>query len=397
MGLAASTAFADATWTQIINVADGTGPNVDLTFGVNPTATTGIDAALSEVEQPPKPPAPNFDARFTGGTIGNGLLIDIRPGVTPVAQTTLTIDVQTVVNGATFTLTWNNAQLATKVTSAQLQDGFGGVIVNVDMTAQGSFTTAVQPLKVIYTSVDPYVPPVNYTQLVVQAQPNTVTSGQVMAPALQILAQDGGGNPANTAVTIAASKATGAGTLSGTLTANTNPATGIATFSNLIYTAVANGEIFTIQASAVDLSGNPLTVATANITANIPPLTPPVLTPVGAAVVGTKENQTPLLAWGVGTGAASYQLDLGTVASGCESVANDAAVAGQSYQSPRLTDGNYCWRVRSIDASGNPSAWSPNDTFNTIPTFGEWGLIFLVASMIGCGGWYLRRRTSASS
>jgi hypothetical protein len=127
-------------------------------------------------------------------------------------------------------------------------------------------------------------------------------------------------------------------------------------------------------------------------------LLPPVLIPVAPPVAGVQENQTPALSWLAAVNAASYQVSLG-VGPDCNSVAQDVAVAGLSYQAPRLPDGSYCWQARSVGVDGvTVSAYSAPSTFDTIPTFGEWGLAFLIASIVGVGGWHLyRRRVTAQA
>ena len=127
-------------------------------------------------------------------------------------------------------------------------------------------------------------------------------------------------------------------------------------------------------------------------------LLPPVLIPVAPPVAGVQENQTPVLTWNAAANAASYQLSLG-VGPDCNSVAADVAVAGLSYQAPRLPDGSYCWQVRSVGVDGvTLSAYSAPSTFDTIPTFGEWGLALLIASLVAAGWWSLyRRRVSAQA
>ncbi len=391
-GLAVGSAYADAQWQVTINVAEVGGANRDLVFGVHPQATDGTDNGLGgttdlgEVEQPPLPPAGSFDARFA-----SQLILDLRSGASPIEQKTLGINFQRAAGGD-IVLTWDNNKLAGKVTSAVLQDPFTGTMVNVDMKTTGTVTVtnaSIASLNLIFTSVDPYV--VAYTQLVITQTPTTANSGQAMTPPLLVKIQDAEGTgAADVAVTV--TLASGAGTLSGTFTKTTD-GTGVATFDDLVYQPSADGgEVFTIKADANDHYGNPITATTGNIVV----LAPPVLTPVGAAVAPNKENQRPLLSWAAAVGAVSYRLDLGTVASGCESVANDVAVAGTTYQSPRLTDGNYCWRVQSIAAAGNASPWSANDNFDVIPTFGEWGLIFLIASMVGVGGLFFYRRRAGS-
>ena len=125
--------------------------------------------------------------------------------------------------------------------------------------------------------------------------------------------------------------------------------------------------------------------------------TPPSLIPVPPALAPDQENQAPLLTWVVPPGAVSYVVDLG-LPPACESIAKDVAVEGSSYQSPRLPDGDYCWRVRAVDANGNEAVLGES-YFTTIPAFGQWGMVLMLAAMVGYGVWELRRKaaTKASS
>ena len=102
-------------------------------------------------------------------------------------------------------------------------------------------------------------------------------------------------------------------------------------------------------------------------------------------------NQTPLLTWTAAPHAATYVIDFG-LEPGCENVANNVPVSGTSYRSPMLEDGDYCWRVASVDAHSIQSAFSADSNFTSVPTFGQWGMLFLIASMGGVGFWYMRRR-----
>ena len=57
-------AFGQATVDIQIMVHDNTGASYPLWFGLDLTATDGIDPALGESDLPPPPPANAFDARF---------------------------------------------------------------------------------------------------------------------------------------------------------------------------------------------------------------------------------------------------------------------------------------------------------------------------------------------
>ncbi|MCX8056971.1 MAG: fibronectin type III domain-containing protein [Ignavibacteria bacterium] len=121
-----------------LNVSDGFRTRV-LYFGLDPTATNGIDQHLDEMEQPPLPPSGIFDARFIGQDInipelGEGVLKDYRNGTdTTKGQRIHEIRYQ-VGSGTTITISWNFPSGVT----GQLQDFFGGVIVNKTMIGKDS-------------------------------------------------------------------------------------------------------------------------------------------------------------------------------------------------------------------------------------------------------------------
>jgi hypothetical protein len=299
--------------------------------------------------------------------------------------------------GGQITLSWDQAALTNQTTSAIIQDPFGGGVLfaNVDMRAQSSFTitsAAVTSVSVIFTSVEPFIPP-THTQVTLSGGPSAnVTAGAAMAPAFVVSPLDGSSAAAATDVAITAALASGGGTLGGTLTV-TAAAGGTASFSTLTYTPSAGAtpggtENFTITFSATDKDGNAISVTSGAITVNVPNLVDPTLTAIGVG-----QNKTPLLQWSTVGPATGYIVSLG-LSPACTSVANAVAVTATQYQAPTLPDGNYCWKVASTDGT-NTTAGANTSTFTTIPTFGEWGMILLVVSMVGVGAFYMRRRVVA--
>jgi len=245
------------------------------------------------------------------------------------------------------------------------------------------------------------------TSLVVVQTPAWRDGSQPMAPPLWVQAADAAGT-SMAGVSVTVSRASGSGTLGGTLTQTTG-AGGLAVFADLVYMPAAPGESFSLRASATTAGGQIVSVTTGPIarvdgdwlppplapgeagTDQAPAPSPPVLYPVGPAVAPTRENQTPLLRWAPAAGVAAYELDLGTIASDCQSVADDVAVADTVFQSPRLSDGRYCWRVRSVLPSG-VGDWSAESTFDVIPALGPWGSLALAAAMAAAGALFLGRR-----
>lgn len=413
VGFSAASAFASSTWLETINVAETGGTNANLQFGVHPNGTNAVDnglggttlidvdgnGAADEVAQPPLPPAGNFDARFS-----TQLVIDYRAGTEPQAAHTYALQFQRAVAG-NITLTWNPATLGPKVVTAQLQDAFGGILgVNQDMKAAGTITitnAAITSVNIILTSVANYVPPVQYTRIVITNQPTAAGNAPLGLGNITVRAETAGGTPANTNVTITATE-NGVGGLTGTTAQTaTNASGGVATFANLVYNNIGLGaadpEIVRLTFSAVDHLGAPITVVSNNISVTQPPIGTPVLTGPGAAVVGVNENQTPTFTWTAAVNAASYQFSLGSTGSGCTSLQNNVAVAGTSYTSARLADASYCAKVRALDAAGTAGGYSNTVNFNAIPTFGEWGLVFLIGSMVLVGGLFLQRRRAGSN
>ncbi len=138
-----------------LNVSDGFRSRV-LYFGLDPTATNGIDTHLDEMEQPPIPPSGIFDARFVGYDIdipelGEGVLKDYRNGTdTTKGQRIHELRYQ-IGSGTTITISWN---LPSGV-SGLLQDFFGGIVVNKNMIGKDSLVVTnpniINKLKMIIT------------------------------------------------------------------------------------------------------------------------------------------------------------------------------------------------------------------------------------------------------
>lgn len=110
-----------------------------LYFGLDPTATNGIDVHLGEMEQPPLPPSGVFDARFIGHDInipelGEGVLKDYRNGSSTFQGQHIHELRYQVSTGTTIRIIWNFPSGITGV----LQDFFGGIVVNKSMTGRDS-------------------------------------------------------------------------------------------------------------------------------------------------------------------------------------------------------------------------------------------------------------------
>lgn len=123
------------TWQAAITLMDNGARSQLLSFGQGATATDGLDPDCGEERRPPPPPAGSFDARFQLPT-GDGSFVDLRPADRD--EVTWRADFQPGSGGYPFILTWNPAELPTG--SVFLRDPFGGVLFDVDMRAQSSYT-----------------------------------------------------------------------------------------------------------------------------------------------------------------------------------------------------------------------------------------------------------------
>lgn len=121
-------------------ISDGQS-SVGLMYGLDPSATDGLDPALGEAELPPLPPTGVFDGRFVGTDIGipqlgQGTLKDYRQGNGTFSGNKIHEIQYQMGSGDSLRLFW---YLPSNVTGL-LQDFFGGSLVNVTMVGAGNFT-----------------------------------------------------------------------------------------------------------------------------------------------------------------------------------------------------------------------------------------------------------------
>ena len=122
-------------------VSTDAGANQDLTVGLDPNATTGIDTTLGETEQPPLPPSNLFDARLIdddldGVDLGLGVLVDVRPGPETFSGTKMhEIGIQPGDSASAITVAWSLPDRAT----GTLEDvATGGSVVSASMAGTDS-------------------------------------------------------------------------------------------------------------------------------------------------------------------------------------------------------------------------------------------------------------------
>ncbi|MDP6755413.1 MAG: hypothetical protein QF769_04780, partial [Candidatus Marinimicrobia bacterium] len=143
--------------------------NYELTFGFSPEATDGYDSDYDQYA-PPAPPPPAFDAALAWGgeryytQIVNGSEDDL---VEHVWDIQLAFPPSNMV-----TLNWDSDSL-TELGSFVIQDAFGGLMINVDMTLQNSVDVtnpALNTLKILVTPSGESPPPPPEETVVVMFQ-----------------------------------------------------------------------------------------------------------------------------------------------------------------------------------------------------------------------------------
>ena len=126
------------------SLTDGVGGSRDLTVGLDPNATDGLDTQLGEAALPPPPFG--FYARFRLPGTSTDSWKDIRQGdntASSVGNKTHTINYQLGDGSAGLTVTWD---LPAGV-ELNLQDPFGGVLFNQDFTSgPGNYTVTITSL-----------------------------------------------------------------------------------------------------------------------------------------------------------------------------------------------------------------------------------------------------------
>ncbi len=136
----ATVAFSQTAAVDIpITVSDGASGSQELRFGLDPSATDGMNAGLGEEEQPPMPPTGAFAARFVGTDIGlnlgQGVVKDYRQGTASTNGSRVHELQYQPGAGTAITISWN---LPAGVTG-RLQDVITGTLIDVSMSGTGSY------------------------------------------------------------------------------------------------------------------------------------------------------------------------------------------------------------------------------------------------------------------
>ena len=127
------------TWKNTIKISDAANIKDSLILGTSLSATNGIDTCLGETSLPPIPPTGAFDVRFLlpNPPTNDASKKDFR--YDPSNDMYWTMAFQPSSAGYPITFTWDNTAFPS-TGLFYLKDQLGGIIVNVNMKNQNSYT-----------------------------------------------------------------------------------------------------------------------------------------------------------------------------------------------------------------------------------------------------------------
>jgi len=118
-----------------INVMDAGSGSQILVIGQGPSANDDLNTFCNETHTPPKPPAGAFDARLILPNKLDASFRDIRSSLN--SSVSWRMEFQPGIGGYPFSFSWDSALLPAG--SWRLQDILGGVVIDIDMTAQEDY------------------------------------------------------------------------------------------------------------------------------------------------------------------------------------------------------------------------------------------------------------------
>ncbi len=145
-----------ADFTIQVDVS-GDGQTLSLVTGFSPDASDGYDAG-TDTYAPPAPPPPAFDAALGWG--GDRYYTQILGGDVDYSEHVVDVLLQYGTDGC-VTASWDNAGWS-ELGSFYLRDAFGGILFEIDMTAESSAEScnpALNTLKLHMTPFEPVPPP----------------------------------------------------------------------------------------------------------------------------------------------------------------------------------------------------------------------------------------------
>lgn len=348
------------TFSQVVNVPliindNGTSQGRDtLRFGLDPSATDGIDAGLGEFQLPPPPPTGIFDCRLVGEDIslpqlGQGMDRDYRQGTDIYVGNKLhELKFQRGSSATSVTISWN---LPAGITG-KLSDLVGGAIVNDTMVGSGSVNItngAVNKLYMrIYYSLAPTPPPA----------PTLVSPGNGAACVSLTPLLDW--TDASGATSYGVQVSTNASFTNIVVNVNSLPSS-----QYMVPSGLSNNTLYYWRANASNAGGSsPWSGSSSFMTVTVSLPNPPgLLTPANGS---TGISLTPALDWSDLSGAASYKVEVST-SSLFTTITDSSTVTVSQYTVPAgklAVSTQYYWRVIGKN-SCNTSPASPVWNFTT--------------------------------
>jgi hypothetical protein len=328
-----------------ITISDGAGGSQELGFGLDPSATDGIDVGLGEEALPPFPPSTVFEARFIGEDISlsqldQGVYRDYRTGDAAFNGTKIHELRYQVGSGTIIQISWD---LPDGV-SGQLEDFVGG---SVSMNGSGSYTVTnpgtISKLKMI----------INYQPLPSKPPLLSPSNGSSLTDQTPTLDWQG------------VSGATGFDVQLDNNSDFSSPVINTSTTAS-IYTLSSNlsGGTYYWRVRAKNSAGPGPWSPTWSFSIVTAPGEPTLLSPSDATSL---TDQIPTLVWQAVSGATGYDLVIDDNQDFTSSVINTSTTAGVFTPSSDLSSGKYYWRVRAKNSAG-AGPWSSTWNFTIIIT-----------------------------
>lgn len=346
LSLLTSSSFAQSLAVNLtITVSDGAGGSQQLWFGLDPTATDGLDGGLGETELPPPPPEGVFDARFGLGGALQGTAKDYRSGSASFSGPVVHELKYRVGSGTAIVISWS---LPSGVTG-RLQDYILGTLIDAPMSGTGSYQVSSPAdfprLKMTITYAPTAAPPIAVTTA---ATDFTTTSAQL----------NGTVNPSGTATTYYFEY--GLTTGYGSATTSTSAGSGASAVAvNATVTGLTPGTLYHYRLVATNGTadqGDDMTFRTA-------PAAPSPSSPSNGA---SEVAVPPSLSWGASTGADSYRLQVSTSSLFSTVVYDQANLTTTSQVVSGLSDNTtYYWRLSATNTSGTSDWSTPVRSFTT--------------------------------
>ena len=351
--------FSTYAQAQQINfpliVSDGTPTGRDtLRFGLDPTASEGIDASLGEIELPPSPPSGVFDSRFVGTNLnpppalGQGVKKDFRTGSTTFNGTKMHQIKYQPGSGTTITISWVLPQGVT----GRIYDIITGSLVADTMINTGSILVS-QPT--VFTSLFMRINYVAIPSQPVLLTPLNGTSNLTVTPMLDWAD-----------VISATSYRLQISADSNFSTTIFNDSTLTSSQYQVLSGLLSNQSKYYWRVNAKNLAGVSAYSSKFNFTTIVtPPAVPTLLLPVNNAI---NIILPVVMDWSDVSGASTYRFQLAPSNSFSTLLYDDSTLISSQFNIPSgaLTNNSqYFWRVRAKN-TGGVSVYSSVFNFTTI-------------------------------